>query len=74
MNKTEVYLVFSDLESKIQNTTLTLTYTNTPIATLSAKTLNTHLNIDDVFDKAYIVGRSPHLPSRLLQTILTALK
>lgn len=71
MNKTEVYLVFASLESKIQESTVFLTYENNPVATFSAKTLNAHLNIDDAFDKAYIVGRSPHVPSRIFQKIAT---
>ncbi|MFH0773224.1 MAG: VanW family protein [bacterium] len=71
MNKTEVYLIFSDLESKIQKSTLFLSYDNNLVATFSASTLNVHLNIDDAFDKSYIVGRSPHVPSRLFQTVVS---
>lgn len=71
MNKTEVYLAFSDLESKIQKSTVNLSYDNILVATFSATTLNAHLTIDDVFDKAYIVGRSPHIPSRLFQTVVS---
>jgi vancomycin resistance protein YoaR len=73
MNKTEVYLVFADLEEKIQKSILHITYDNNPVATFSASTLNLRLNIDDVFDKAYVVGRSVHTPSRYLQTIVTTL-
>lgn len=69
MNKTEVYLVFADLEAKIQKSAVFLSYENNVVATFSAKTIDAHLNIDDAFDKAYIVGRSPHAPSRILQTI-----
>ena len=73
MNKTEVYLVFSSLESKIQRSTLSLSYENTLIATYSAATLNVHLNIDDAFDKAYLVGRTPHIPSRFFQIVVSLL-
>lgn len=73
MNKTEVYLMFSDLESKIQKSKLSFSYENTLVATFSAAALGVHLNIDDVFDRAYIVGRTPHTPSRYLQTVVTTL-
>jgi vancomycin resistance protein YoaR len=71
MNKTEVYLVFSDLESKIKKSTINMSYDNTLIATFSASTLSTQLNIDDAFGKAFVVGRSSHIPSRIFQTITT---
>lgn len=73
MNKTDVYLLFSNLESKIQQRVITLSYENTLVATFSASMLSTHLAIDDAFDRAYIVGRSPHVPSRLLQTVMSTL-
>lgn len=73
MNKTEVYLAFSELESKIQRSSLFLSYEKNVVATFAATTVNMHLNIDDVFDKAYIVGRTPHIPSRLFQTVVSTL-
>jgi len=73
MNKTEVTLVFSNLESQIQENIITLSYENNLVATFSASMLTTHLAIDDAFDRAYIVGRSPHIPSRLFQTVMSAL-
>ncbi len=71
MNKTEVFLAFSALETKIQKSTLYISYENNPVATLSAETVNMHLNVDEAFDKAYIVGRSPHFPSRIFQAVTT---
>jgi len=71
MNKTEVFLAFSHLESKIQKSNLYLKYDDALVATFSAASLSTKLNIDDVFDKAYVVGRSTHLPSRYYQTVAT---
>ena len=46
-----------------------ISYNNTLIATYSAETLNIRLNIDDMYEKAYFVGRSPHIPSRIYQQI-----
>ncbi len=71
MNKTEMYLVFSTLESKIKNSTVYLFYEGNQVATFSAITTSTHLNINDVFDKAYVVGRTSHVPSRMYQTLVS---
>ena len=71
MNKTELHLAFSDMESRIQKNTISLSFNDSLIATFSATSLNTHLNIDEAFNKSYIVGRSPHTPSRIFQTIVS---
>ena len=71
MNKTEVFLVFSDLEKKIQKGTIHLSYENTLVATFSATTLNTHLDNNGAFNRAYVVGRSQHTFVRLYQTFLS---
>lgn len=72
MNKTEVYLSFSETNEAIQKTTLTLAYGNEPIATLPAHLTNVRLDLDTAFDQAYVVGRSTHTPSRLWQAFLSA--
>jgi len=72
MNKPEVYLLFSDLNKQIQKTTLNLTYDSVIIATLPASLTNIGLNLDAAFDQAYTVGRSPHIPSQAIQTLLTS--
>ncbi|MFZ2206318.1 MAG: VanW family protein [Microgenomates group bacterium] len=71
MNKTEVYILFAETSSKIQKTTLALQFKNMPVATLSATLTNTRPDIDTAFDQAYIVGRSSHVPSRILQTLIS---
>ncbi len=68
-NKSEIALQFSPIENKLQNVVVQITFNSTPIATLSAQTLHLHLNTDEAFEKAYIVGRSPYIPSRILQTL-----
>lgn len=68
MNKTEVFLLFSDLEKSVSTRGIELVYDNKPFATFSADVLRPHVDINQAFEKAYIVGRSPHLPSRLFQT------
>jgi len=73
MNRTEVGVHFSELESQIDKSVLSLSYKNNPIATFSARTLAVHITIDDAFNKAYLVGRSSHFPSRIFQMITTLL-
>lgn len=72
MNKTEIYLLFSETNEAIQKTALTLTFRNEPIATIPAHLTNTRLDLDTAFDQAYVVGRSVHMPSKLWQTFLSA--
>ena len=70
LNKTEVYLLFGTQDAAIQNGQLSLQYGNQLVATFSAQVLDAHIDIDQAFQQAYVVGRSPHTPSRLWQTFL----
>ncbi len=70
MNKTEVFILFADITSKIQKTTLSLKFDVDLVATLPATLTLSRPDIDTAFDQAYIVGRSPHIPSRILQALV----
>lgn len=48
-------------------------YQSEAIATFSAQTLHAHLNVDDVVEQAWLIGRVSHIPSRLMQQINTSL-
>ncbi len=48
-------------------------YRSQAIATFSAQILHAHLNVDDVVEQAWLIGRVSHIPSRLMQQINTAL-
>lgn len=76
MNKTEVFLQFSELQKTIGSKSLTLVYDNEPFATFSSEILLPQVDLEQAFEKAYVVGRSPHTPSRIFQTFtsLTGLK
>lgn len=69
--KTEVLKDFSIERSQITKSAITVMYRDEPIATLSAEQLNIRLNIEDVADRAYLVGRSSNPPSRFYQKIAT---
>jgi len=71
MNKTEVFLVFSELEEKVQKGAIYLSYENTLVATFSAATLTTHLDINSAFNRAYVIGRSQYTFARLFQTMVS---
>jgi len=69
--KKEILSIFSERQDKLGNVSVFVSYDNTIIATYSASTLNIRLNIDDLYEKAYLVGRSSHIPSRIYQRIAT---
>jgi len=72
LNKTEVYIQFADLQKVVGTKGIVILYEDTPFATISSDLLQPRLDIDQAYEKAYIVGRSSHFPSRMFQT-LTAL-
>lgn len=69
--KGEVLAMFNGRQKKLKDVMVWISYNNTLIATYSATTLNIRLNIDDMYEKAYLVGRSPHAPSRIYQQFAT---
>ncbi len=71
--KDEVKKLFSNQESKLINIKLEAFYMNTPIATFSASQLHISYNTNYITDQAMLIGRSSHLPSKILQQFLTIL-
>ncbi|MBI4973876.1 VanW family protein [Candidatus Roizmanbacteria bacterium] len=69
--KKEVFALFNSRQKKLKDVTMLISYNNAIIATFSASTLNIRLNIDDMYEKAYLIGRSPHTPSRIYQQLAT---
>lgn len=69
--KREVLALFSNREKKLKEVSLFISYNNVLIATYSASQLNIRSNIEEAYDKAYLVGRTPHTPSRVYQQIAT---
>lgn len=69
--KKEVLDMFSGRENLINNVKLFVTYHNQPIATYSAQSLNIKTNIGEMYDKAFLIGRTPHIPSKIYQQLLT---
>lgn len=49
------------------------TYNNDPVATVSGTQVTLHYDSKGIADRAYLIGRSSHLPSRMYQKIVTLL-
>lgn len=56
---------------ELKEALVTVTYSKTPIATLSGTTLRIRYDSKGIADRAYLIGRSSRLTSRLLQKFLT---
>jgi len=69
--KQEILKMYQNKNKQLNYTLLTIIYKNEPIGTFSAELLNLHYNTDEIYEKAYLVGRSTHNPSRYLQQIYT---
>lgn len=67
--KNSVRKMFAEKERKIKNSIIYVSYRNNVIATYSAELLEMRSNIDEIYEKAYFVGRSSHTPSRYYQKI-----
>lgn len=65
--KDEVRAAIIDRYAKLPETTITIYYQDAPVATLDAQLLSLSSNTDEIIDKAYLVGRSSHISSRVLQ-------
>lgn len=70
-NKEEASVIFSEKNKILRNVSLTVTYKEDVIATLSAEQLNIHSNGEEIIERAYLIGRSSHMPSRIYQKITT---
>lgn len=73
LTKTEARNLVRARAASVLNGSLTVLYQTQPIATFSARTLHARLNIDDVVEQAWLIGRVSHVPSRLIQQINTTL-
>lgn len=57
----------------LQDINLVALYNNQPIATFSAQMLNIHSNVEEILERAYLIGRASHAPSRLQQKLASIL-
>lgn len=69
--KKEVVQIFEKRYAPLRAFSLSVAYKEQPIATFSASHLKIKLNINETVNRAYIIGRSPELSSRLRQKMIT---
>jgi len=67
--KTEAQDLLKQRDEYYADSILTVTYKNAPVATFSGELLGLRRDIDTKIDQALLVGRSPHIPSRIAQRI-----
>lgn len=68
-SKKEAAALLERRDDYLNDVEITILYDEAPIATYSAEELNIHRDIQTKVDQAYIVGRTPHLTSRIYQQI-----
>lgn len=68
--KKEVVDFYMKKSSKLKNSSVTVFYSESPVATFSAQTLGLKYDGDTIAERAYLVGRSTNQPSKYLQKFL----
>ena len=67
--KTEAKALLQRRDDYLNNVLVEVMYKDIPVSTFSAETINIHRDIQAKVDQAYIIGRTPHVPSRIMQQI-----
>src|SRR3989344_3960139 len=71
--KSEVVKYFDNVNAKFKKTGLNVLYKNDPVATFSGDQLKIGFDSQGIADRAYLIGRSSHFPSRIFQKLATIL-
>lgn len=71
--KSEVVKYFTNINNNFRKVKVTILHENNPVATYSGEMLNISYDAEGIADRAYIIGRSSHFPSRLYQKLATVL-
>lgn len=69
--KKDIANLYNDKNYQLNKVVLFVKYNNEIIGTFSAQLLNLRYNVDEIYEKAHLVGRSTHAPSRYLQQFNT---
>ncbi|MFA9288872.1 MAG: VanW family protein [Weeksellaceae bacterium] len=67
--KDEALRILNKKNEQYPQVAVEVIYKDEKIATFSGKTLNIRRNVSTVVDQAYMIGRSPHAPSRVMQQL-----
>lgn len=72
--KEEARALLTERDEFYQDAIIEILYKDSPIATLSGEELSLERDIDTKVDQAYLIGRTPNLPSRIAQQMNVLLK
>ncbi len=67
--KKEAFSLLKSRDTYLNNVAIQVMYHDAPVATFSAEQINIHRDSQSKVDQAYIVGRTPHFPSRIYQQL-----
>lgn len=73
-SRTEMREILERRYAPLKGYTLTVIYKDSPVATFNAEMLGLHSDAHDVVEKAYLVGRTTRISSRILQKVNTIFK
>lgn len=70
-SKSQAVALFEGKNERLDKLTVSVLYKESPIATYSAADLSVRSNIDEIVDRAFLIGRVSHTPSRVYQKFIT---
>lgn len=73
MTKEQASSLFKKDDTRLKSVNFFVIYKDQQIATLSARTVNLRTNVPESIDRAYLIGRTPHTPTKLKQRITSIL-
>jgi len=69
--KKDIINFFEQKNNKLKEKTITIFYQNEVVATFSAKTIKINFDSQGAAERAFLIGRTTHLPSKIYQKITT---
>ncbi|MFA5136311.1 MAG: VanW family protein [Patescibacteria group bacterium] len=72
--KKQIMRMFQAREANLKKGSISILYGKEYISTYSAQMLELKTNLDDIYDRAFFVGRTSHTPSRMYQILASFLK
>jgi len=67
--KKEVISFFEEKNKKLKEKKIIIIYQNEVLATFSGKMINLHFESQGIWERAFLIGRSDHIPSKIFQKI-----
>lgn len=74
LTRAEAQKLFVQKNEELKKIKVTVLFKEEAIATISGEKNKIHLDNNEIIDRAYLIGRTPHTPSRILQKISSIFK